>query len=236
MIYIAICDDEEFMLKELTHTIHDFFVQKKVETSILQFSNGRELLKYEKRLDIIFLDIQMSGLNGMETANMLRDQNYKGFLIFVTVMEELVFHSFEVQAFDYIVKPINNSRFLKTMQRLFSVIEAGTDTTLFVQRGNECNIIPFDDIIYCEIINRKIYLHLVQQEIINYYEKIESLEKKLDGRFFKCHRSYLINLKYLKSYNKGLAYLSNGETIPVSRLRSEKFSNVILQYMREWRY
>lgn len=236
MIHIAICDDEEFMLSQLTNKINDFFAENKVEVSILQFYNGNELLKYYKRLDIIFLDVQMDGINGMETAKILRSQNYKGFIIFVTVMEELVFNSFEVHAFDYILKPVEHKRFSQTMKRLLSAIETGSNTNLFVQKGNECNIIPFDDIVYCEIINRKVYLHLVQQEVIDYYEKIENLEKKLDGRFFKCHRSYLVNLKFLRSYKKGVAYLNNGETIPVSRLRSEEFSSVILKYMKEWRY
>lgn len=235
MINIAICDDEIFMLDELSEMVSNFFKSENMEVTIIKFSNGSSLLQYNKHLDIIFLDIQMNELNGMETAKKLRNQNYKGFLIFVTVMEELVFHSFEVRAFDYLIKPIDTNRFTQTIKRLLSDMQNCSDTSLLVRKGNECNIIPFDDIIYCEIINRKIFLHLSQQEVIDYYDRIENLEKKLDGRFFKCHRSYLVNLKYLKSYKKGTAYLNNGETIPVSRLRGENFSNVILQYMKEWR-
>lgn len=236
MIYIAICDDEEFMRDELTRKVHDFFAGKKADISILQFAGGSELLGYDKQLDIIFMDIQMQGMDGMQTAKKLRERDYKGFLIFVTVMKELVFRSFEVQAFDYLVKPIDEQCFLNMMQRLLSVIETGIHSRLFVQKGNECMIIPFDDIVCCEIINRKIYLRLVQQKAIDYYDKIENLEQKLDSRFFRCHRSYLINLRHLKSYNKGIAYLSNGEKIPVSRLRSEEFAHAILEYMKELRY
>lgn len=236
MINIAICDDEIFMQNELTEIVSGFFQSMNIEVMILRFSNGNSLLQYNKPLDIIFLDIQMNELNGMETAKKLRQQNYKGYFIFVTVMEELVFHSFEVRAFDYLIKPIDYNRFIQTMQRLLNDIQNSADTNLLVHKGNECSIISFDDIIYCEIINRKIFLHLNQQEVIDYYEKIENLEKKLDGRFFRCHRSYLVNLKYLKSYKNGLAYLNNGETIPVSRLRSKEFSSVVLQYMKTWRF
>lgn len=151
-------------------------------------------------------------------------------------MEELVFDSFEVQAFDYFVKPVNHERFHKTMERLLSDMQNSSETNLFIQRGNEWSIIPFDDIMYCEIINRKIYLHLERQEVIDFYEKIENMEKKLDNRFFKCHRSYIINLKYVRNYKKDTAYLCNGEEIPVSRLRNEEFTNAILQYMKEWRF
>ena len=82
---------------------------------------------------------------------------------------------------------------------------------------------------------RIIYLHLKDTTTLDYYDKIENLERKLDNRFFKCHRSYLINLQYLKSYKTGQAYLVNGETIPVSRLRGEEFSQIVLQYMKERR-
>jgi len=75
----------------------------------------------------------------------------------------------------------------------------------------------------------------VSSEIIDYYDRIENLERRLDGRFFRCHRSFLINLKYLKSYKNKTAYMENGKEIPVSRLRSKEFSGVILQYMKEWR-
>ena len=71
--------------------------------------------------------------------------------------------------------------------------------------------------------------------VIDYYDKIENLETKLDGRFFKCHSSYLINLSYLKSYKNGMAYMINDQTIPVSRLRSKEFSSVVLKYMKERR-
>ena len=171
----------------------------------------------------------------METARKMRSQNYKGYLIFITVLKEMVFQSFEVQAYDYLVKPIEEECFEKTMERLFSAMQNAKDASLLVQKGYESNIIVFDDIVFCEIIDRKIYLHLKTEEVIDYYDRIENLETKLDGRFFKCHRSYLINLSHLKSYKNGMAYMINDKQIPVSRLRSKEFSSVVLKYMKERR-
>lgn len=151
-------------------------------------------------------------------------------------MRDYVFNAFEVEAFDYLIKPLQEDEFSRTMNRLLSSISNDNENHLLIQKGNELNIILFDNIIYCEIINRKVYLHLKDEPVIDYYDKIEILEKKLDKRFFKCHRSYLINLQYLKSYKSGLAYLTNGEAVPVSRLRWEEFSNIILQYMKRRRY
>lgn len=157
------------------------------------------------------------------------------YLIFITVLKEMVFQSFEVQAYDYLVKPIEEECFEKTMERLFSAMQNAKDASLLVQKGYESNIIAFDDIVFCEIIDRKIYLHLKTEEVIDYYDRIENLETKLDGRFFKCHRSYLINLSHLKSYKNGMAYMINDKQIPVSRLRSKEFSSVVLKYMKERR-
>lgn len=235
MINIAICDDEKYASDKIRNMVADFFHRKNMEIAIFQFLSGEELLKCDKSMDILFLDIQMNGIDGMETARKLRVRNYKGYLIFVTVLREMVFQSFEVQAYDYLVKPVEDKYFEKTMERLFISMLNASKANLLVQRGYESNIIPFDDIIFCEIIDRKVYLYLTSGDVIDYYDRIENLETKLDGRFFKCHRSYLINLSYLKSYKNGMAYMVNGKTIPVSRLRSKEFSNVILQYMKVWR-
>ena len=235
MINIAICDDEKYILDKIKKLVFDFFHRKNVEITVSQFGSGEELLRHNKNIDILFLDIQMDGIDGMETARKMRSQNYKGYLIFITVLKEMVFQSFEVQAYDYLVKPIEEECFEKTMERLFSAMQNAKDASLLVQKGYESNIIAFDDIVLCEIIDRKIYLHLKTEEVIDYYDRIENLETKLDGRFFKCHRSYLINLSHLKSYKNGMAYMINDKQIPVSRLRSKEFSSVVLKYMKERR-
>ena len=115
MITIAICDDEKIIAEQIKRLASVFFRAKNMETSIICFSCGEELLRYDKSIDILFLDVQMEGMDGMETAKKLRSRNFKGYLIFVTVLEEMVFQSFEVQAYDYLVKPVEEKRFAKTM-------------------------------------------------------------------------------------------------------------------------
>lgn len=232
MIHIAICDDERTMSDHVKSCVSDFFRSKNMETIILQFSDGDALLNYNKEMDILFLDIQMHGTDGMETARKLRRRGFKGFLIFITVLREMVFRSFEVQAYDYLVKPIDKKNFNKTMERLFISMQNASERNLLVQKGYESNIIPLDDIIFCEVIDRKVYLHLTSGETIDYYDRIEKLETRLDGSFFRCHRSFLIHLKHLKSFKNGTACMDNGQEIPVSRLRAREFTDVILQYMK----
>lgn len=235
MIRVVICDDEKYMSDLIRTRVSDFFRKRNMEIAISQFSTGEDLLKYDKKIDILFLDIQMKGIDGMETAKEMRNRNFKGFLIFITILKEMVFESFEVSAFDYLVKPVDEKYFKRMMERLLASMQNNGKASLLVQKGYESTIIPFEEIVFCEIINRKVYLHLASSGVIDFYERIEHLETKLDSRFFRCHRSYLINLMHLKSYKNGMAYMESGEKIPVSRLRSKEFSGVILQYMKEWR-
>lgn len=210
----------------------DFFRKKNREICFRTFSSGEELLSYDGQIDILFLDIQMKGMDGMETARKLRDSKFRGFLIFITVLKEMVFQSFEVQAYDYLVKPVEEKQFEKTMERLYTSMQNASEDSLLVQKGYEGRIIREEEIIFCEIIDRKIYLNLTSGEVVDYYERIENLETKLGSHFFRCHRSYLINLKHLKGYKNGTAYMDNGKEVPVSRLRSKEFSSAVLQYMK----
>lgn len=233
MIHIAICDDEPYMSDALRRMVSKFFRGKNIDIMISQFTGGEQLLHSQKEIDILFLDIQMGDMNGMETAKRLRRRKFKGFLIFITVLREMVFHAFEVQAFDYLVKPIDEIHFEKMLERLLSSMQDAGSASLLIQKGYESSIIPFEDIVFCEIMDRKVYVHLASSEIIDFYDRIDHLETKLDDSFFRCHRSFLINLKYLKSYKNGTAYMENGKEIPVSRLRSKEFSSVILRYMKQ---
>ncbi len=232
MIHIAICDDEKHMSDQIRAMASDFFRKKNREIRLRTFLSGEELLNDEGQIDILFLDIQMKGMDGLETARKLRAGQFRGFLIFITVLKEMVFQSFEVQAYDYLVKPVEEKQFEKTMERLFASMQNAGEDSLLVQKGYEGRIIREDEIVFCEVIDRKIYLNLASGEVVNYYERIENLETKLGSHFFRCHRSYLINLKHLKGYKNGTACMDNGKEVPVSRLRSKEFSGVVLQYMK----
>ena len=237
MIHIAVCDDEQYMSDQISAMVSDFFRRKNkpfkpLEIEVTQFSSGESLLASDKVFDILFLDIQMNDLDGMETARRLRGRGFHGYLIFTTILKEMVFQSFEVQAYDYLVKPIEKKQFDRTMERLLASMQEDGEKKLLVQKGYDTSVIFFDEIVYCEIIGRKVYLHLASSEVIDFYDRIENLEKRLDSRFYRCHRSYLINMNYLRGYKDSVARMKGNIEIPVSRLRSKEFSSVILQYMK----
>lgn len=235
LLHIAVCDDERTMLNHLKQLVYDFFHKKRIVTVISLFSSGEELLQSGQEMDILFLDIQMKRIDGMKTAQKLRERGCKAEIIFITILKEMVFCSFEVRAFDYLIKPVQRKDFDHTLERLMDSMEKAELDKLLIQIGNENHIIRFDEILYCEVIDRKIYLHLDTGNELEYYDRMDDLAEKLDNRFYRCHRSYLINLQYLESYKKGYACMEGGHMVPVSRLRSKDFSHVVLRFMKEWR-
>ena len=233
MINIAICDDEPCMVNELEMRAKSFFTE--TETDISKFYDGTSLLKScaDIDYDVIFLDIKMKAPDGMETARRLRDQRFDGCLIFVTILEDYVFDAFEVSAYDYLVKPVDNDKFLRTMNRLQKRLES---SFLTIQKENESRLLALDEIVYCEVLNRKIYIHTVNDETVDYYDKIEDLEtklKRLSRSFFRCHRSFLINLDHLNGFGKDSAHMYGGAEVPVSRLRRKEFETAVINYMKD---
>lgn len=170
------------------------------EISVCLFFRGEELLASDQKIDILFLDIRMKTMDGLEAAGELRRRGWGGYLIFATVLREMVFQSFAAGPFDYLVKPVEADCFSRTMERLLVSMDGRKGANLLIQRGMESRIVDLDKIVYCEVIDRKLYLHLRTGEVVDYYDRIDRLETKLDQRFYRCHRSYLINLQYLRSY------------------------------------
>ena len=234
MIKFAICDDEPLMAQALAGHLADYMKEKSMTAySVSNFSDGRTLLESAGSFDVIFLDIQMEQPDGMETARLLRRRGDHSLLVFVTVLKELVFDAFQVEAYDYLLKPLDSARFKQTMNRVLRSLEQRTAEDIVIQRGTGCEVVLLSDIVYCEVLGRKIYLHKSDGTVSDYYDKLEDLERRVDGRFFKCHRSFLVNLDYVRGCQDGQVLLFQGERIPASRLRERELTQALLRYMKE---
>lgn len=233
-IKFAVCDDEPQMVREVEGLLADYLKERReISYSIRPFDSGRSLLESGGGFDVIFLDIQMEPPDGMETARILRQRGDRSLLVFITVLKECVFDAFSVEAWDYLLKPLDSVQFRRTMDRAVKFLERRTAKSLLIQRGTVCEVLPLAEIVYCEVQGRKIYLHKRDGTVTGYYEKLESLECQIGGHFFKCHRSYLVNLDYVRGCQGGQVLLSQGEAIPVSRLREQDLTRALLRYMKE---
>ncbi len=234
MIKFAICDDEPAMARELAGYLARYLEEHEVTAySVSNFSSGRALLEAADGFDVIFLDIQMEEPDGMETARLLRGQGDHSLLVFVTVLMELVFDAFQVEAYDYLTKPLDAARFARTMDRVLQTLEQRTAASIVIQQGSGCEVVPLSDVVYCEVLGRKVYLHKADGTITGYYDRLEQLERRVDGRFFRCHRSYLVNLDHVRGCQAGQVLLSQGERIPVSRLRERDLTGALLLHMKK---
>lgn len=228
---IAVCDDEKYMTELISECIEGYFEEKNSPCVIDRYLSGRQLIECGKDYDAVFLDIIMPGTDGMKTAEILRENDFKGNLIFTTVLEDNVFDAFAVAAFDYIVKPVDRERLYRTLSRL-EKDERRRKTSLIIKRENENRIIKKDDIIFCEVIDHLVYIHVSGGETVLCGEKMDTLAERLGDGFFRCHRSYIINMKHLISYGRGTAELSEGVKVPVSRLRSSDLNKAVIRFVR----
>ena len=233
MIMFAICDDEPQMAREIADQLAGYMKETDCDYSVDCFSSGYALLKSSDEFDVIFLDIQMERPDGMETAALLRQRESRSLLIFVTVLKDRVFDVFPLETFDYLLKPLDRDRFRRTMDRALRWLERDAAKNLVIQRGSGCQVVPLSDILYCEVLGRKIFIHKKDGIVLDYYDRLEDLEQRVDSRFFKCHRSYLVNLDHVGGCQEGQVLLSQGERIPVSRLRERELTQALLRHMKE---
>ncbi len=215
MIKIAICDDEPLLQEQLARELSAILVPLGQTFTADYFSNGLKLLASPLNYDLVFLDIRMPGPNGITLAQTLRSRKFQGALIFVTAFMEHMPDAFEVEATDYLVKPIQPKRLEGALMRAIKRLKEQSGKSLFIQTMNWCKTVKFGQIYYAEVINRKIYLH-TRDGVIEYYGKMKELEPQLSPHFIQCHRSYLINPDYLTEYADGMITLENHAQIPVS--------------------
>lgn len=232
MLKIAICDDEAIMCRQLRDMVSEILTERKEDFTAACFSNAHRLLMSPMAFDVIFLDIRMPGMDGMALAGKLRQKGFDGVLIFVTALREYMSDAFEVEAMDYLIKPIERVRLKSALERTLKRLGAGAGKSLFIHTRNWCRTIRIQDIYYCEVIDRKIYVH-TKDGTLDYYGKIKDVEKQAASDLIRCHRSYLVNPKYLVEYRGGFGLLENGEKIPVAASCHQKVMEGMIRYMEE---
>ncbi|MCI8660970.1 MAG: response regulator transcription factor [Lachnospiraceae bacterium] len=230
MIKIAICDDDPTMCYQLHQLISQKLDSLNTAHTITCYANAARLLAIPLDFDLLFLDIQMPGIGGISLAKTLRQQNFTGAIVFITILKDYMLDAFEVEAADYLCKPIDEVRLENTLRRILKRKKIFNEKRFFIHTMNWCRSVFLCDIYYCEVINRKIYLH-TKDGIVEYYGKLKEAEKQLDEHFIKCHRSYIINLSFLKEYANSQVLLENGSRIPVSRPYHQILLAAMLQYM-----
>ncbi len=226
---IAICDDEKNICEMLAKKVKKLLPDAVIEC----FSSGEELLNSTYSPQILFLDIQMPGKNGMETARQFRRNHKDTVLIFVTAAEEYVFQAFDVGAFHYLVKPFSDEKFAEVLGRAKELADKGAKVkgqsrSVLVSIGGTHRKVYFKDIVYAEVFNRKIMIHTID-ETIEYYGKLSDLEKLAGESYFRPHRAYLVNLQYVVKYDASSITLERGKVI-MAKAKYPEFVKAFLHF------
>lgn len=236
-ISIAICDDE----KNIRDYLSVLIKKQGALANIKEYASAEEYLSSGEVFDLLFLDVELmdeeknSSMNGMVLAEKIRENSssHKPLIIFVSGHEEYVYTAFDVNAFAYLLKPIDENRFSEVFHRAAKQIfeeKERSEKVLLVSYQGAKKVVPLHRLLYAESANHKVILHL-ENESITYYEKLEDLERKLGRGFYRIHRSYLINLSFVEAYNKTEVIMEGGERLLISKYRYHDFVKAYMSYI-----
>ena len=236
VIRIAICDDEKNIRAYLSALVK----KQGIECEITEYATAGDYFADGVEHDILFLDIELEGpgqdMDGMEMARQIRgmEDTKQPIIIFITGYEKYVYDAFDVGAFQYLLKPVDEQKFAEVFRRAAEQAAAYTEQdkkVLMIQYGGTGKTIPLRDIYYMESQNHKIAVHM-KDGVPEYYARMSDLEEELQGQFCRVHKGYLINLSYVDEYNKTEVTLTNGDKLLISKYKYEDFVKAYLHFMQ----
>lgn len=234
MLRIAVCDDDAIFLQATVQMIRRWTDQNGIPAEIYRFDNGDELIakNTSQRMDVIFLDIIMPLLNGMETARELRQHDTAVKIIFLTTSPEFALESYEVKAQDYLLKPLNYERLAATLEECSQTIQVEPPnfvlkTTYGYQK------LYYYDIEFAEAQNKRVIFYLRSGRTAETTAPLYSFEEKLTdcNDFFKCHRSYLVYLPNVDHFNGNEIITKSGRSVPIARGYGKAFQEAYFAQM-----
>ena len=231
MLKIAICDDDLLFRHQAQEAVKNILQNNHVEHSLSLFQDGNKLLD-AGFFDIIFLDIKMEGPSGIETAEKLRLLNNNSRIIFLTSYKQYVFSAFDVFASHYLLKPLDTQKLEKVLIKIIHNLTAVNESCCTFKCGAQIHRIPFLQIKFVEVYGRKISLH-TNQEVFTFNGRLDELAESFPNCFFRCHKSYLVNLALVTRYDRETASLISGESIPIARRKTAEFGTAFLAFLRE---
>lgn len=230
MIRFAIAEDVTAERELLAEYITRYLAGHGLEARIYPFSSGEELLEdYPEGADAVFLDIEMEGLNGIETARRLRRFDRDVPLLFVTNMVQFALEGYEVDAADFIVKPVEYGSFCLRMDRLMRRLDREKERYLLVKQGGQTLRCDMREIAYAEALSKKTILHRLDGEPLVCSEPLYTLEKALGEGFFRCHNAILVNMDQIEALSAGEVTV-HGDKVPISKYRKKAFLTALANH------
>lgn len=234
MIRLAICDDEVQCLDSTRRMIEQWSERYSIPVQIGCFDNGDALLQSIRRTrtDIVFLDIMMSLLNGMDTAREIREIDKAVKIVFLTSSPEFALESYSVKANGYILKPFSDKQLSEVLNDCTAALEEKSEH-LLLKSTDGYHKIHLHEIEYIEAQNKNVIFFLRSGRSLTSTEHLRVFENKLltkDG-FFKCHRSYIISMSQINSFRLSEIKMKSGGCVPIARGSGKAFQNAYFSFM-----
>lgn len=232
---IGICDDETDFHHKLKIAIDKYAASKAISVIYFDFKSGEDLVRYlfnHNDIDVIFMDYQMNKMSGLETSQRILEKNINIPVIFLTSFPEIVYDTFKVNTFRFLVKPIDNKKLAEALDNL--LILYSSENYIFVTDRDISKRININDIYYVEARNKGSLVRL-KENTLNCSSLLSDLERKLPkDRFFRSHKSFLVGFKYITEYDSSHITLVNGEKSKISRYRFSDFKKEYFNYMKRY--
>lgn len=228
----AICDDEKHFRDQLKMNISVYMEERRLYFDICEFASGEDLLASDKAFDMVFLDYQMSGIDGMDAARELRRRNLSCSIVFVTSYPQFILESFEVQPYRFYIKPISQDQITALLNTFIQQHRLLAPIT--VVHDGEQTVINVKDILYLEGDGK----YCIIRTSNNTYSSSKTLSQVHEllpqHCFYRSHKSYVVNLYSVSSFDGKTATLVNGEIAKISRSQTAEFKRVYMQFVKDY--
>ena len=231
MVKIGICDDEPEMRKPLRQILEQVLQLQGVEYLISESESGEELTAGISCLDIdiLFLDIEMRSLDGIETAKLLRRKGMKGIIIFVTAYPDFVFQGYEVHAFHYILKPYRKKKIEEVLRQALHELDLSKERYFVIEQKARVIRIPLSQTIAFKSDRRKVEA-LLEEDFVAFYGRIDEVCRELPSCFIRIHNRYIVNLNYVTTLERDRCILGS-RSFPVSRAFRQELETAFARAM-----
>lgn len=233
---IAVCDDDEIFIDSTCALIEQWADRNNTSLTLFRFSNGDDLIDACRKecMDLIILDIVMPLLNGMDTAKELRNAGQAVPIIFLTCSREFAVESYEVKAFNYLMKPIDSEKLFAILNDFLKTLDLPKNT-FTAQTGNGFLQIMISDVDYLEAQNKHVLFYMENGKTIAVHERFSKCAEVFSPKngFCCCHRSYIVNLSNVKQFSKTEIITRHHAAIPISRNRYATFKETYFKHMFE---
>lgn len=233
MLQIAICDDEQFYREKMKKLIEGYLVKRELQYTLHLFLSGEEFLKQcenSVKYDIVFLDINMEQIDGIQTAKRIRSFHSDTYIVFVTAFIDYALEGYKVNAVRYLMKDALDLAMEECMTAILQKMQIAQVTFTFLEGEKR---LYTDNILYVESRGHKSIFYYMEEKIVTYqiYDKLDSVEKRLENcNFLRIHKSYLVNMKHIRRVSNYAAFLDTDEELPIPRLRFQNVKEVFVGY------